>query len=63
MIRNRRYARLQELLADGAYFSDEEMKKRQPKLHYQMIGLPIPVFAIHFLLFRIGTSDAVLIRF
>lgn len=38
VIRNRRYKRMQELISEGVYFSDEEMKERDQKLHYQMIG-------------------------
>ena len=29
---------MQELISEGVYFSDEEMKERDQKLHYQMIG-------------------------
>ena len=29
---------MQELISEGSYFSDEEMKERDEKLHYQMIG-------------------------
>mmetsp|Transcript_24396 Transcript_24396/g.40088 ORF Transcript_24396/g.40088 Transcript_24396/m.40088 type:complete len:391 (-) Transcript_24396:302-1474(-) len=36
--KNRRYRRLQQLLSDGEYFSDEAMKERQPLLFEQFIG-------------------------
>ena len=29
---------MQELILEGSYFSDEEMRERDEKLHYQMIG-------------------------
>ena len=37
-IRNRRYECLQQLIADGNYFDDEEMRKRCPYLYEQYIG-------------------------
>uniref|UniRef100_A0A914VCX1 CCD97-like C-terminal domain-containing protein n=1 Tax=Plectus sambesii TaxID=2011161 RepID=A0A914VCX1_9BILA len=38
MIANRRYAALRQLVADGDYFSDEEMRQREPLLYDQMVG-------------------------
>jgi hypothetical protein len=35
---NRRYTYMQQLLANGIYFSDEAMKERSPLLYEQMIG-------------------------
>lgn len=35
---NRRYTYMQQLLANGTYFSDEAMKERSPLLYEQMIG-------------------------
>lgn len=35
---NRRYVYMQQLIADGEYFSDESMKERSPLLYEQMIG-------------------------
>ena len=35
---NRRYVYMQQLLANGTYFSDEAMKERSPLLYEQMIG-------------------------
>lgn len=35
---NRRYAYMQQLIANGKYFSDEAMKERSPLLYEQMIG-------------------------
>ena len=35
---NRRYAYMQQLLANGTYFSEEAMKERSPLLYEQMIG-------------------------
>ncbi|CAF2558917.1 unnamed protein product [Rotaria sp. Silwood2] len=35
---NRRYTYMQQLLADGSYFSDEAMKERSPLLYEQMIA-------------------------
>jgi hypothetical protein len=34
---NRRYAYMQQLIANGTYFSDESMKERSPLLYEQMI--------------------------
>ena len=34
----RRYAKLQRLLREGAYFSDTAMRKRQPLLYHQYLG-------------------------
>ncbi|CAF1168239.1 unnamed protein product [Rotaria sordida] len=34
---NRRYTYMQQLIADGSYFSDEAMKERSPLLYEQMI--------------------------
>jgi len=37
--RNRRYRRLQQLLAEGSsYFSETEIKERHPALHYELLG-------------------------
>jgi hypothetical protein len=33
---------MQELISEGSYFSDEAMRERDGKLHYQMIGLYLP---------------------
>ncbi|CAL1542623.1 unnamed protein product [Lymnaea stagnalis] len=38
VIKNRRYRALQELMDEGEYFSEEEMKWRDPLLFEQMIG-------------------------
>ncbi|CAF1490029.1 unnamed protein product [Adineta ricciae] len=35
---NRRYTYMQQLVANGSYFSDEAMKERSPLLYEQMIG-------------------------
>ena len=35
---NRRYTYMQQLLANGKYFSDEAMKERSPLLYEQMVG-------------------------
>lgn len=35
---NRRYATLRQLVADGEYFSDEQMRQREPLLYDQMVG-------------------------
>lgn len=35
---NRRYVYMQQLVANGTYFSDEAMKERSPLLYEQMIG-------------------------
>lgn len=35
---NRRYTYMQQLLANGTYFSDEAMKERSPLLYEQLIG-------------------------
>ena len=35
MVRNRRYKKLQQLMADGEYFSDAAMKLRQPALYHK----------------------------
>ena len=37
-IRNRRYEAMQKLMVQGSYFSDTEMKGRDPLLYEQMIG-------------------------
>ncbi|XP_051845209.1 coiled-coil domain-containing protein 97 isoform X1 [Antechinus flavipes] len=37
-LRNRRYAALQELIRGGEYFSDEQMRARDPLLYEQYIG-------------------------
>ena len=37
-IRNRRYEAMQKLMVEGSYFSDTEMKGRDPLLYEQMIG-------------------------
>jgi hypothetical protein len=36
--RNRRYQRLQQLRAEGIYFSEAEIKERHPGLHYELLG-------------------------
>ncbi|XP_046577626.1 coiled-coil domain-containing protein 97-like [Haliotis rubra] len=38
VVKNRRYAAMQELLSQGDYFSEEEMKWRDPLLYEQMVG-------------------------
>ncbi|XP_067680662.1 coiled-coil domain-containing protein 97-like [Haliotis asinina] len=38
VVKNRRYAAMQELLSQGDYFSEEEMKFRDPLLYEQMVG-------------------------
>lgn len=35
-IKNRRFTAMKELLANGDYFSDEEMKQRDPLLYQQV---------------------------
>ncbi len=37
-VKNRRYNAMKELLEAGTYFSDEEMKSRDPLLYEQMVG-------------------------
>ncbi|KAL4237872.1 Coiled-coil domain-containing protein 97 [Mactra antiquata] len=37
-VKNRRYRALQELISNGEYFSDDEMKFREPFLYEQMVG-------------------------
>jgi len=37
VIRNRRYYKLQELLTEGLYFSESEMKTRDTQLHHEMV--------------------------
>lgn len=37
-IKNRRYKAMQQLLSDGEYFSEDEMKYRDPFLYEQMVG-------------------------
>ncbi|XP_054854709.1 coiled-coil domain-containing protein 97 isoform X2 [Eublepharis macularius] len=37
-VRNKRYAALQELIRGGEYFSDEQMRSRDPLLYEQYIG-------------------------
>ena len=37
-MKNRRYAAMKELEAGGVYFSEDEMKHREPLLYEQMIG-------------------------
>lgn len=37
-VRNRRYEAMKELVAGGVYFSDREMKSRDPLLYEQMVG-------------------------
>ncbi|XP_013397532.1 coiled-coil domain-containing protein 97 [Lingula anatina] len=38
IIKNRRYEAMKKLIEDGEYFSEEEMKSRNPLLYEQMIG-------------------------
>ena len=38
LVNNRRYAAMQELMDGGEYFSEDEMKWRDPWLYFQMIG-------------------------
>jgi len=39
LARNRRYRRLQQMLAEGSsYFSEAEIKERHPALHYELLG-------------------------
>ena len=38
IVKNRRYAAMKELEAGGDYFSEDEMKRREPLLYEQMIG-------------------------
>ncbi|GAB6026080.1 hypothetical protein CHUAL_012283 [Chamberlinius hualienensis] len=38
IVKNRRYAALQKLVKDGKYFSDHEMRKRDPKMFEQFVG-------------------------
>ncbi|XP_045187458.2 coiled-coil domain-containing protein 97-like [Mercenaria mercenaria] len=38
IVKNRRYEAMKELISEGEYFSDEEMKFREPYLYEQMIG-------------------------
>ncbi|NXL68303.1 CCD97 protein, partial [Chordeiles acutipennis] len=37
-LRNRRYAALRQLIQDGEYFSEEEMRAREPLLYQHYIG-------------------------
>ncbi|XP_071453341.1 coiled-coil domain-containing protein 97 [Hetaerina americana] len=37
-VKNRRYEALQKLISEGSYFSEEEMKNRNPLLYEQLIG-------------------------
>lgn len=37
-IKNRRYKAMQQLLSEGEYFSEDEMKYRDPFLYEQMVG-------------------------
>ncbi|KRY85478.1 Glutaminyl-peptide cyclotransferase [Trichinella pseudospiralis] len=37
-IKNRRFSKLKELISEGTYFSDREMRQRDPWLYYHMIG-------------------------
>lgn len=37
-VKNRRYAAMQKLIADGEYFSEQEMMKRQPELYQELVG-------------------------
>ena len=37
-IKNRRFGKLQDLLKEGEYFSEDEMEKRDPELFYSMVG-------------------------
>ncbi|ESO87685.1 hypothetical protein LOTGIDRAFT_179232 [Lottia gigantea] len=37
-VNNRRYSAMQKLMEDGEYFSEEEMKYRDPLLYEEMIG-------------------------
>lgn len=38
IVKNRRFAAMQELEARGVYFSEKEMKQREPLLYQQLIG-------------------------
>ncbi|KAK7504286.1 hypothetical protein BaRGS_00004590 [Batillaria attramentaria] len=38
IVKNRRFAAMQELEAGGEYFSEDEMKHREPLLYEQMVG-------------------------
>ena len=38
VIRNRRYRAMEKMLSDGSYFSNEEMKARDPLLYEQLVG-------------------------
>ncbi|XP_036328433.1 coiled-coil domain-containing protein 97 isoform X1 [Rhagoletis pomonella] len=37
-VKNRRYAAMQQLIADGEYFSEQEMMKRAPELYQELVG-------------------------
>ncbi|ELT95464.1 hypothetical protein CAPTEDRAFT_157459 [Capitella teleta] len=37
-VKNRRYEAMKQMTAQGEYFSDEEMKRREPLLYEQMVG-------------------------
>ncbi|KRY34233.1 Glutaminyl-peptide cyclotransferase, partial [Trichinella spiralis] len=37
-IKNRRFSKLKQLISEGTYFSDREMRQRDPWLYYHMIG-------------------------
>lgn len=37
-IKNRRFEALKKLITEGSYFSEEEMRKRNPLLYEQLIG-------------------------
>ena len=38
IVKNRRYEAMKELISEGDYFSEEEMKFREPYLYEQMVG-------------------------
>merc|ERR1712070_623921 len=42
LIRNRRYKKLQLLIAEGAYFSAQSIQERDPALYHQYLGRCTP---------------------
>nr|CAD7433480.1 unnamed protein product [Timema monikensis] len=47
VIKNRRYEALKKLVNEGTYFSDEEMKKRNPLLYDRLVGCYLSGLEIH----------------
>jgi hypothetical protein len=38
IIKNRRFKKLQELIEQGEYFSEEQIKKRDPLMYHMYVG-------------------------